>query len=347
MENENMKSDEFSLRVVDGDNLFFTSNGKWLYPLFDLHKLLASETVNVDRLSLTDKIAGKAAAFLIVRTGIKKVHIKLISEGALQVFERFGLDVTYDELVDAILCKTEIMVSADDDPEKVWQMLRRRAGHVSGVDISIRKIDVRVDNNLVLQDVDLDLKKGGAIVIKGPNGAGKTTLLKSILGIVPIEKGEIEIDGIKLGSRQWNQNRYIVGYVNQNQVKNNFPISVREVVAIGLAAQHFSDKEITVKVESAMRRTQCLDFADRLFFSLSGGEQQRVSIARCLCQQAKLLLLDEPTSFLDSKSKSDLKDLLLELYANEAPTMIVISHDDQWTRQLGWPIYELENGKLC
>jgi ABC-type Mn2+/Zn2+ transport system ATPase subunit len=336
-----------SLIVTWGETEIFSSRGKWLHPLFDLGEFLSANQYPISELSLNDKIAGKAAAFLIVRLGIPNVHIHLISEGALAVFNRFNLDVSFDEKVPAIQCKTEEIVSSEMDVDEVWQMLRRRAGRVAGVEVEIEKLEVDVENNPVLKDLDLHVKKGEHVVIKGPNGAGKSTLLKTILGVQSIKSGSVRVGLLEVGGHEWQRSRSIVGYVAQNQVKDSFPISASEVVGIGVSALSLPSSEIEHRVEIAMRRTGCFHLADRPFHELSGGEQQRVSIARCLCQNARLLLFDEPTSFLDARSKLDLRDLLNELWANEAPTVIIVSHDDHWISQFNWPVYEMNEGKLC
>jgi len=95
-----------------------------------------------------------------------------------------------------------------------------------------------------------------------------------------------------------------------------------------------------------MRKTGCFSIRNEMFHQLSGGEKQRVSLARCLCQNARLLLLDEPTSYLDEKGKDELAELLIDLSRNEAPTMLLVSHDTNWTDQLNWLNKTLKNGKL-
>jgi len=335
-----------SLQVSHKGNLVFSSQGKWLYPLFDLGEFLAKENFPVEELLLVDKIAGKAAAFLIVRMGFVHIHLKLISKGALEVFNRFGRAVTFDQEVDSIQCKTEQLVSSKDDPEQVWQMLRRRAGRVMGLELKVEGVKLVLEGKEVLKNIDLQLSKGDHVVIKGPNGAGKTSLLKAILGLVPVSEGRISVGGLWVGGREWGRKRNCVGYVDQNQAKNTFPVLASEVVEIGLATRRFSVAETRHRVEIAMRRTGCFHLAQTPYFSLSGGEKQRVALARCLCQEASLLLFDEPTSFLDQESKEDLKNLLLELWSNEAPSIIIVSHDHQWIDPLKWPVYELNNGML-
>ena len=338
---------EKSLIVTDNGAETFVSNGKWLYPLFELEDFLKSNSLFAGNLFLTDKIAGKAAAFLIVRLGFKKVHIVLISEGALAVFNRFQVDVTFDTMVAKIQCATEELVKGNEDPDAVWQMLRRRAGRVSGLSLSVESLSVAVDGVLVLDSLNLKVGKGDHIFIKGDNGAGKTTLLKAILGILPISSGRIQIGDWQVGTSEWESNRSLLGYVHQDMVKNNFPISASEVVEIGLSGKRMSSAEIQHRTEIAMRRTGCFHLATRSYHELSGGEKQRVNIARCLCQEAKVLLLDEPTSFLDYKAKDELFVLLNELWANEAPTVVVVSHDDQWISLFSGKVLELSNGKIC
>ena len=338
---------EKSLVVTFENEEVFSSHSKWLYPLFELEDFLSTTDFLPGKLFLTDKIAGKAAAFLIVRLGFKKVHIHLISEGAIGVFKRFRVEFDYDEVVPKIQCKTEEIVTGDETADEVWQMLRRRAGRVTGLSVEIDNLTVSVGNKLVLNDLNFRVGKGEHVFIKGSNGAGKTTLLKAVLGLEPVSGGTIRIGDFEVGSKEWHQNRAVTGYVYQETVKNNFPISVAEVVGIGLAGLKVKSSEAVHRIEIAMRRTSCFHLAKRPYHELSGGEKQRVNIARCLCQQAKVLLFDEPTSFLDNKSKDELCDLLNELWANEAPTAIIVSHDDHWMARFKSKVFELKDGKLC
>lgn len=338
---------EQSLLVKQGEKVIFSSHGKWLYPLFELEDFLATNNVPVGELSLQDKIAGKAAAFLIVRLGFKNVRILLASEGAAEVFKRFGVNFSADKLVSRIQCKTEEIVQGDEPIDDVWQMLRRRAGRVSGLSVSISGLSYSIAKRMLINKLDLFVSKGDHIFIKGHNGVGKTTLLKLILGLEKPDKGKIEIGDYRVGTREWNKRRYLTGYVQQESVRNNFPVTAREVVEIGLAAQHMSKTEMEHRTEISMRRTGCWHLAAQSYHDLSGGEKQRVNLARCLCQQAKVLLFDEPTSYLDPGAKDELFDMLNELWANEAPTVILVSHDDNWINRFSWPVYELKNGTLC
>jgi ABC-type Mn2+/Zn2+ transport system ATPase subunit len=338
---------EKSLIITLQGTEIFSSSSKWLYPLFEFEDFLTAKRYNPEELLLTDKIAGKAAAFLIVRLGIKKAHIHLISEGALSVFNRFGIQITYDQMVPRIVCKTEEIVKDSDNVDTVWQMLRRRAGRVNGLAIDVKNIRVDVEGRTVLENLSLIVGKGDHIFIKGANGAGKTTLLKAILGLEKLQSGSIKIGDFEVGTPEWNKNRMVTGYVHQEMVKNTFPITAAEVVSIGMATSKSASEEITHRVEIAMRRTGCFHLASRSYHQLSGGEKQRVNIARCLCQQSKVLLFDEPTSFLDQTAKSDLFELLTGLWENEAPTAIIVSHDNTWIDRFGCKVYELKDGVIC
>jgi zinc transport system ATP-binding protein len=291
-------------------------------------------------------VAGQAAAFLISRLGFKKCHVRLISEQAVPVFERFGVAFTYDNKVEQIQCRTEHILMKEMNLEEAWQLLRRRAGRVHGADISIQKLEVNIRGRSIISGLDLDVKRGDGMIIVGENGVGKTTLLRAMLGLQRIHSGIIKIADVQVGSLVWKKNRHIAGYVNQERSRSIFPVSAAEVVEIGLAGRSLSRAEIRKRVEAAMKRTGCFSLADQSFHKLSGGEKQRISIARCLCQQARVLLFDEPTTFLDPRGREDLFRMLIELWEKEAPTIVIVSHDNTWVERFKWEIKELKGGKI-
>ena len=338
---------EHSLIVKLDAQTVFASDQHWLYPLFDLEDYLKQSKTIASDLFLSDKIAGKAAACLIVFLGIKRCHIELLSERAIPVFKANGIEFTYDHLVDHIQCRTEDLITDKMSISDAYLFLRKRAGRVQGLSVKIENLSVKIEDKLVIDHLQLDLGRGEQLIILGANGAGKTTLLRSMLGFIPITEGTIKIGDYLVGSDLWKQNRSIIGYVHQENIKNNFPISSGEVVQIGLGKSRISKSEADYRVEVAMRRTGSFHLFDQPYHTLSGGEKQRVSLARCLCQNARVFLMDEPTSFLDQQGKEDLLSLLYELSQNEAPTMVLVSHDLQWVEQLNWPRKELKGGRLC
>ena len=338
---------EHSLVVKLNTQTVFTSDQHWLYPLFELEDYLKQCGTVANNLFLSDKIAGKAAACMIVFLGIKKCHIELLSERAIPVFKANNIEFTYDQLVDHIQCRTEDLINDKMSISETYLFLRKRAGRVQGLSVKMENISVWIEEKLVINRLQLDLGRGEQLIIHGANGAGKTTLLRAMLGLAPITEGTIKIGDFLVGSDQWKANRSIIGYVHQENIKNNFPISSGEVVQIGLGKLRISKSETEYRVEVAMRRTGSFHLIAQPYHTLSGGEKQRVSLARCLCQNARIFLLDEPTSFLDQQGKEDLLLLLHELSQNEAPTMILVSHDLQWIEQLNWPRKELKGGRLC
>jgi ABC-type Mn2+/Zn2+ transport system ATPase subunit len=338
---------EHSLILLHNDQIVFTSDEHWLYPLFELEQFISNSVIPVNQLFLKDKIAGKAAAALIVRLGIRNCFIELLSERAVPVLEQYGVKYAYNQMVDHIQCRTEDLITDKMSMEDTYLFLRKRAGRVQGTTLKINDLTVEISGKSILKDLNLELGRGEQLVIQGENGGGKTTLLKSILGLINPVQGSILIGEELVGSSSWQKNRYQTGYLNQETTRNNFPITAAEVVAIGVSGIKISKSERDYRVELAMRKTGCFSIRNEMFHQLSGGEKQRVSLARCLCQNARLLLLDEPTSYLDEKGKEELSELLIDLSRNEAPTMLLVSHDSNWTDQLNWHNKTLKNGKLC
>ncbi len=337
---------EHSLILLHNNLEIFTSDKHWLYPLFEAEDFLKSAAIPGGEIFLRDKIAGKAAAALIVRLGIKNCHIGLLSERAIPVFEKNGVQYSYDQLVDHIQCRTEDLITDKMSMEDVYLFLRKRAGKIQGTSLEIRSLTVDISGKRILEKLDLEIGRGEQLVVRGENGSGKTTLLRTILGLNKPLEGTVLIGERSVGSKEWRKNRAETGYLNQETVRNNFPITAAEVVEIGVSGIRISAGERDYRVELSMRRTGCFHLQHELFHQLSGGEKQRVSLARCLCQNARLLLLDEPTSYLDDRGKEELASLLHELSRNEAPTMMIVSHDTSWVETMSWPVKILKNGRL-
>ena len=141
---------EHSLVVKLNDNIVFTSDQHWLYPLFELEDFLKQQNIDANLLFLNDKIAGKAAACLIAFLGIKRCHIELLSERAIPVFKANGIEYTYDNLVDHIQCRTEDLITDKMSIADTWLFLRKRAGRVQGLPIKIENIAVRIEDKSVI-----------------------------------------------------------------------------------------------------------------------------------------------------------------------------------------------------
>ncbi len=338
---------EHSLIVKHHDKVIFTSNQHWLYPLFELEDFLKQHPFDTGELFLRDKIAGRAAACLMVNLGIKQCHIDLISKHAVTVFEKHGIAFTYDQMVEQIQCRTETLITSDMEIADTYLFLRKRAGRVKGLPVKLTDVSLQIEGKLLLNKADLFIDRGEQLVIFGANGTGKTTLLKAILGLMPLMSGAIHIGDYLVGSQNWKMNRSLAAYIHQESIKNEFLITAGEVVGIGLGDARLPASEAAYRTEVAMRRTGSYHLYQQPYNTLSGGEKQRVSIARCLCQHAGVFLMDEPTSYLDPQGKEDLLELLQEISRNEAPTIIIVSHEHQWVEKLSWKTMELKGGTLC
>ena len=168
---------EHSLIVLHNDKEVFTNDAHWLYPLFELEVYLEQSAIPVGELFLRDKIAGKAAASLIVRMGIRNCFIELLSERAIPVFEEHGVNYSYHQLVDHIQCRTEDLITEKMSLEDTYLFLRKRAGRVQGISLNIDALTVKIAEKTILENLDLSLGRGEPLVIQGDNGCGKTTLL--------------------------------------------------------------------------------------------------------------------------------------------------------------------------
>lgn len=177
----------------------------------------------------------------------------------------------------------------------------------------------------VLENINLSIEKGEFLGIVGPNGGGKTTLLKLMLGLLHPTQGTVLIKGFPP-----HQGREIIGYVPQfANFSRDYPISVMHAILLGRLGKttHFfgyrqTDYQIA---EQAMQETYLTDLKHRPLSTLSGGQLQRVLIARALACEPEILILDEPTANIDMRVEEDIFDLLKEL--NQRLTVIVVSHD--------------------
>ncbi|MFN2340269.1 MAG: metal ABC transporter ATP-binding protein [Halanaerobium sp.] len=191
--------------------------------------------------------------------------------------------------------------------------------------VELKNVSVKYGDLDALKNVSIKVEEGSFLGIIGPNGAGKTTLLKVILGLIKPE-GEVEIFG-----RPQSQAVDKIGYVPQvSNFDRSFPISVLDVVLMAKLGGkvrffHQYKKEDIKQAEAVLDQLNLLHLKDRQIGKLSGGQLQRVLIARGLAVEPEILLLDEPTASVDARSTSQIYELLKEL--NEEKTIIVVTHD--------------------
>lgn len=194
----------------------------------------------------------------------------------------------------------------------------------------LKSVYFRYNGQWCLEGIDFELHKGEMVGMIGPNGSGKTTLLKVMDGLVRIQRGEILLLNRPLSNYTRGDVARRIAMVPQESTFR-FPFSVFEVVLMGrfphLGPFPFEGEEDKEIARQSMRLTGTLDLAGRSINELSGGEKQRVLIARALTQKPQIILLDEPTSFLDIRHKVEIFELISSLTRTQGLSAIIVSHD--------------------
>ncbi|HEX6432835.1 MAG TPA: ABC transporter ATP-binding protein [Gemmatimonadales bacterium] len=197
--------------------------------------------------------------------------------------------------------------------------------------LEARSIAVRYRRHgpLALDDVSCQVGASELVAVVGPNGSGKTTLLRALLGLLPLERGAVLVEGRPVG--RWSRRRLaqMVGVVGQ-QEEAVFPLTVAETVMLGryaylgpLAAPGPADR---AAVQKALQQCDIVDLAGRPIDSLSGGEWKRVRVARALAQEPRALVLDEPTASLDIRHEMELFELVAQLVTGGLAGLVITHH---------------------
>lgn len=205
--------------------------------------------------------------------------------------------------------------------------------------LEAKKLSVAINSNTIFSNLSFSLEEGDFLCVVGENGSGKTTLIKAIIGEIPI-KGEIKLESLK---------RSEIGYISQrSQVSDNFPASVFEIVCSGsLNKSSFGpsySKEVKAKAKQTLAELKIQKLTNRNFSELSGGQRQKVLLARALMATTKLIILDEPSNNLDKKSRAELYDLLNQIN-QRGVSIIMVTHDLDHGNLIGNKILSL-SGKL-
>jgi iron complex transport system ATP-binding protein len=200
----------------------------------------------------------------------------------------------------------------------------------------------------VLADVSCSVSASRLVAVVGPNGSGKTTLVRAIAGLVPAASGEVRIDGRPVGAWPRGALAQVLAVVSQRE-ESVFPLSVEETVMLGryarlgpLASPSTADREA---VHHALHRCDIVALATRSVDSLSGGEWQRVRIARALAQEPRLLVLDEPTASLDVRHEMELFELVRGL-ADAGLAALLITHDLNLAARYAHRMLLLDHGRV-
>jgi thiamine transport system ATP-binding protein len=190
--------------------------------------------------------------------------------------------------------------------------------------LSVRSLVVTLEGRRILDDVSLHVDTGRTLAVCGPSGSGKTTLLRTIAGLVPVDTGSVEVDGIDVTNTP--THRRSIGFVFQdNQL---FPhMNVARNVAYGLRVLGWDAPRVRERVDELLERVQLGDRRDQEVATLSGGEAKRVALARALAPSPRVLLLDEPFTGLDRTLHEHLAATVDRVLRESGTTAILVSHD--------------------
>ena len=204
--------------------------------------------------------------------------------------------------------------------------------------ISVDKIKLGYNNVTIIDGLSFDVEEQDFICVVGQNGSGKTTLIRGILGLIPLMSGKIDFSIDK------NQ----IGYMPQETaVDPNFPASVFEIVISGALNNHrnFYNNEDKERAEKSLDVLGISDLKYMSFAELSGGQRQKVLLARALMSTKKILVLDEPSNNLDQKSKKELYKIIQKLNREQKIAIIMITHDLDHGNLIGNKILSLHDKK--
>ena len=206
-----------------------------------------------------------------------------------------------------------------------------KVNHEMSGGINVQDVSFSYRQNEVLKNLTFSVPRGRVVGVLGANGAGKSTLFKLILGVLPLKRGEIKINGLSVKTLSSRERAKQMAYIPQTQ-RGTFQFTVEEMVLMGTTAS-FSmfaqpGKRERIKAIEAMKVLQIESFANRLYDQLSGGEQQLVLIARAVAQDAPILIMDEPTASLDYGNQIRVLEEIRQL-ANRGYLVLISTHNPQ------------------
>jgi putative spermidine/putrescine transport system ATP-binding protein len=214
--------------------------------------------------------------------------------------------------------------------------------------LSVRGVCKRFGSHQAVDGVSLDVLQGTCAVVLGPSGCGKTTLLRLIAGLETPDSGQIWLDGAQVADARRNlvaPHERRIGFVFQDLAL--WPhLTIRQNLEFVLEARRISRAERATKIDEALRLVQVEPLSGRYAHQLSGGEQQRVALARSLVGQPRVLLLDEPLSSLDSELRAMLRQELTRVQRALQLTTVYVTHDREDAAALADAVVEMRAGRI-
>jgi iron complex transport system ATP-binding protein len=215
--------------------------------------------------------------------------------------------------------------------------------------LDINNISLNFRDKLILSNVSFSVSAGEFFVILGPNGAGKTSLLKVLSGLQNAQSGSVSVKDKNISEYRRRELSQIIAMVPQH-IEVGFPFTVADTVIMGrtphLGILGMEGKNDFNIAEEAMKFTDVAYLSERKLFQLSGGELQRVIIARAICQQPEIILLDEPTTALDPAHQLKIMDLMEKFRREMGTTIIMVSHDLNLASMYGNRMLLLKEGRV-
>ncbi len=213
------------------------------------------------------------------------------------------------------------------------------------MNIETRSVSVSLSKKQIVRGASIKVRDKQFVGLLGPNGSGKTTLLKSIYRVLKPSAGTVLIDGEDIKELSFRDTSRRMGVVSQfNNI--SFDLSAQEMVLMGRAPHKKAFERDSAEdyriAEDALKRVDMLDFRDRSFLTLSGGEKQRIILARALAQQVEMLILDEPTNHLDIKYQLQIMDVVKSLGCG----VLAALHDLNLTLMYCTYVYIMKNGEV-
>lgn len=216
----------------------------------------------------------------------------------------------------------------------------------NNISVKIENVNVKFGTHSALKNINFELEQGNFLSVVGPNGSGKSTLIKVILGLVKPTDGYVWI----FGNLLQNSEKNVFGYVPQiKTLDRSFPAKSIELVASGLTGKWISKIDTDLKEKSlfALEEVAAVNLADRQLNTLSGGELQRIYLARSFIRNPKILLMDEPATGIDSAGEKDLNRIIEEYRLKKKTTVVMVTHDWESAFHHSDYVLMLDSRQIC
>ena len=202
-----------------------------------------------------------------------------------------------------------------------------------------------------MEDISLSIEKGEFVILTGPSGCGKTTFCRCLNGLIPNFysgelRGDLYVDGVNVSEKSTAELSKHIGFVFQNPENQLFSLSVERDVAFGLENLGVPKEEALARVRWAMKSTGIENLRNKAPYELSGGQQQRAAIAGVLAMKPSIIVLDEPTSFLDPRSAEDIVGVIAQLNREYGLTTILVEHRLDIVSRYANRVIIMDGGKI-